>query len=108
MVVFDEQLNRWLRIASRTRPKTRRLPLRTYAGALSRTLFPLGGMTKPELREFARKHNLAIAESPTRRKALRPRRRLQRFPEALSSSRATTHQICAMVVWLNGPRQAAK
>jgi tRNA-specific 2-thiouridylase len=31
---------------------------------LSRTLFPLGGMTKPEVRELARKHNLVIAEKP--------------------------------------------
>ncbi|MGO8796527.1 MAG: tRNA 2-thiouridine(34) synthase MnmA [Candidatus Sulfotelmatobacter sp.] len=31
---------------------------------LSRTLFPLGGMTKPEVRELARKHGLALAEKP--------------------------------------------
>src|SRR5271157_6073953 len=31
---------------------------------LSRTLFPLGGMTKPEVRELARKHHLVIAEKP--------------------------------------------
>ena len=31
---------------------------------LSRTLFPLGGMTKPEVRELARKHGLVIAEKP--------------------------------------------
>src|SRR5271157_5366074 len=31
---------------------------------LSRTLFPLGGMTKPEVRELARKHSLVIAEKP--------------------------------------------
>ena len=27
-------------------------------------MFPLGGMTKPEVRELARKHNLVIAEKP--------------------------------------------
>ena len=31
---------------------------------LSRTIFPLGGMTKPEVRELARAHGLAIAEKP--------------------------------------------
>jgi len=31
---------------------------------LSRTLFPLGELTKPEVRELARKHGLAIAEKP--------------------------------------------
>src|SRR5262244_3395203 len=31
---------------------------------LGRTLFPLGGMTKPEVRELARKHELVIAEKP--------------------------------------------
>jgi tRNA-specific 2-thiouridylase len=31
---------------------------------LSRTLFPLGGMTKPEVRELARKYGLVIAEKP--------------------------------------------
>jgi tRNA-uridine 2-sulfurtransferase len=31
---------------------------------LSRTLFPLGEMTKPEVRELARKHGLALAEKP--------------------------------------------
>ncbi|MGB8727001.1 MAG: aminomethyltransferase beta-barrel domain-containing protein, partial [Candidatus Sulfotelmatobacter sp.] len=31
---------------------------------LSRTLFPLGGMTKPEVRELARRQGLALAEKP--------------------------------------------
>ncbi|MGA8865387.1 MAG: tRNA 2-thiouridine(34) synthase MnmA [Candidatus Sulfotelmatobacter sp.] len=31
---------------------------------LSHTLFPLGGMTKPEVRELARKHGLALSEKP--------------------------------------------
>ncbi|MGA9979121.1 MAG: tRNA 2-thiouridine(34) synthase MnmA [Candidatus Sulfotelmatobacter sp.] len=31
---------------------------------LSRTLFPLGDMTKPEVRDLARKHGLALAEKP--------------------------------------------
>jgi len=31
---------------------------------LAHTLFPLGGMTKPEVREVARQHGLALAEKP--------------------------------------------
>src|SRR5436309_2047915 len=31
---------------------------------LSRTLFPLGGMTKPQVRELARRYGLALAEKP--------------------------------------------
>ncbi len=31
---------------------------------LSRTLFPLGGMRKPEVRELAKQHGLALAEKP--------------------------------------------
>jgi len=31
---------------------------------LSRTLFPLGGMTKPQVRELAKQHKLALAEKP--------------------------------------------
>src|ERR1017187_9494813 len=31
---------------------------------LARTLFPLGHMTKPEVREIARRHGLALAEKP--------------------------------------------
>ena len=31
---------------------------------LSRTLFPLGGMTKPQVRELARSYGLALAEKP--------------------------------------------
>jgi len=31
---------------------------------LSRTLFPLGDLTKPQVRELARKHGLALAEKP--------------------------------------------
>ena len=31
---------------------------------LARTLFPLGKLTKPEVREVARKHGLTLAEKP--------------------------------------------
>jgi len=64
-VVFDESLNRWLlkRPADKSKDQTYFLFGLTQE-QLSRTLFPLGGMTKPEVRELARKHNLVIAEKP--------------------------------------------
>jgi tRNA-specific 2-thiouridylase len=64
-VTFDEQLGRWLlkRPADRSKDQTYFLFGLTQE-QLSRTLFPLGGMTKPEVRELARKHSLVIAEKP--------------------------------------------
>src|ERR1700726_3414722 len=64
-VVFDDQLNRWLlkRPADTSKDQTYFLFGLTQ-DQLSRTLFPLGGMTKPEVRELARKHGLALAEKP--------------------------------------------
>src|SRR3981081_2929032 len=64
-VEFDEELDRWLlkRPADRSKDQTYFLFGLTQE-QLSRTLFPLGGMTKPEVRELARKHSLAIAEKP--------------------------------------------
>jgi tRNA-specific 2-thiouridylase len=64
-VAFDEPLGRWLlkRPADQSKDQTYFLFGLTQE-QLSRTLFPLGGMTKPEVRELARKHSLAIAEKP--------------------------------------------
>ena len=64
-VGFDEELGRWLlkRPADKSKDQTYFLFGLTQE-QLGRTLFPLGGMTKPEVRELARKHNLAIAEKP--------------------------------------------
>jgi tRNA-specific 2-thiouridylase len=64
-VVYDEQLDRWLlkRPADNSKDQTYFLFGLTQE-QLSRALFPLGGMTKPEVRELARKHSLAIAEKP--------------------------------------------
>ena len=64
-VVFDNQLGRWLlkRPADRSKDQTYFLFGLTQE-QLSRTLFPLGGMTKPEVRELARHHKLVIAEKP--------------------------------------------
>jgi tRNA-specific 2-thiouridylase len=64
-VEFDAQLGRWLlkRPADRSKDQTYFLFGLTQE-QLSRTLFPLGGMTKPEVRERARQHGLALAEKP--------------------------------------------
>jgi tRNA-uridine 2-sulfurtransferase len=64
-VGFDEQRGRWLlkRPADRSKDQTYFLFGLTQ-DQLSRTLFPLGEMTKPEVRELARQHGLALAEKP--------------------------------------------
>ncbi len=64
-VDFDEQRGRWLlkRPADHSKDQTYFLFGLTQE-QLSRTLFPLGDMTKPEVRELARKHGLVIAEKP--------------------------------------------
>jgi len=64
-VAFDDARGRWLlkRPADLSKDQTYFLFGLTQ-GQLSRTLFPLGDMTKPEVRELARKHGLALAEKP--------------------------------------------
>ncbi len=64
-VEFVENSGRWLlkRPADRSKDQTYFLFGLTQE-QLSRTLFPLGGMTKPEVRELARRHGLALAEKP--------------------------------------------
>jgi tRNA-uridine 2-sulfurtransferase len=64
-VEFDEPRGRWLlkRPTDRSKDQTYFLFGLTQE-QLSRTLFPLGGMTKPEVRELARQHGLALAEKP--------------------------------------------
>jgi tRNA-uridine 2-sulfurtransferase len=64
-VEFDDQRGRWLlkRPTDRSKDQTYFLFGLTQE-QLKRTLFPLGEMTKPEVRELARKHGLALAEKP--------------------------------------------
>jgi tRNA-specific 2-thiouridylase len=64
-VSYDETRNRWLlkRPTDRSKDQTYFLFGLTQE-QLSRTLFPLGEMNKPEVRELAHKHGLAIAEKP--------------------------------------------
>src|ERR1700749_1306350 len=62
-VSFDDARGRWLlkRPVDRSKDQTYFLFGLTQE-QLSRTLFPLGGMTKPEVRQLARTYNLVIAE----------------------------------------------
>ncbi|MFZ0733751.1 MAG: tRNA 2-thiouridine(34) synthase MnmA [Candidatus Sulfotelmatobacter sp.] len=64
-VAYDDTRGRWLlkRPADLGKDQTYFLFGLTQ-DQLSRTLFPLGDMTKPEVRELARKHGLALAEKP--------------------------------------------
>ncbi|HEY6763792.1 MAG TPA: tRNA 2-thiouridine(34) synthase MnmA, partial [Candidatus Sulfotelmatobacter sp.] len=64
-VEYDDSGGRWLlkRPADRRKDQTYFLFGLTQE-QLSRTLFPLGHMTKPEVRELARKYGLALAEKP--------------------------------------------
>jgi tRNA-specific 2-thiouridylase len=64
-VEFDEGRGRWLlkRPADLAKDQTYFLFGLTQE-QLSRTIFPLGGMTKPGVRELARSHGLALAEKP--------------------------------------------
>ena len=64
-VSYDDARGRWLlkRPADKSKDQTYFLFGLTQ-DQLSRTLFPLGDMTKPEVRELARKHGLALAEKP--------------------------------------------
>jgi tRNA-uridine 2-sulfurtransferase len=64
-VEFDERRGRWLLKRSRDVSKDQTYFLFGLTQAqLSRTLFPLGEMTKPEVRELAHKLGLALAEKP--------------------------------------------
>ncbi len=64
-VEYDDNRGRWLlkRPADLAKDQTYFLFGLTQE-QLSRTLFPLGGMTKPQVRELARQHGLALAEKP--------------------------------------------
>src|SRR6202521_572136 len=104
-VVFDEQIKRWLlkRPADKSKDQTYFLFGLTQE-QLSRTLFPLGGMTKPEVREVARKHSLAIAEKPDSQEiCFIPGGDYKRFLEAyLSEQGDTPTEIAGEMVTTDG------
>lgn len=62
---FDEESRRWIlkRPADTAKDQTYFLFGLTQE-QLSRTIFPLGGMSKTEVREFARQSSLALADKP--------------------------------------------
>ncbi|HEX8816800.1 MAG TPA: tRNA 2-thiouridine(34) synthase MnmA [Terriglobales bacterium] len=64
-VEFNAASGRWLlkRAADHSKDQTYFLFGLTQE-QLSRTIFPLGGMTKPQVRDLARHHGLALAEKP--------------------------------------------
>src|SRR5579862_6573253 len=64
-VEFDKNRGRWLlkRPADSSKDQTYFLFGLTQ-DQLSRTLFPLGELTKPQVRDLARQHGLALAEKP--------------------------------------------
>jgi tRNA-uridine 2-sulfurtransferase len=64
-VAYDDAKRRWLlkRSADVSKDQTYFLFGLTQE-QLSRTLFPLGDMTKPQVRDLAHRHGLAIAEKP--------------------------------------------
>ncbi|HLZ42549.1 MAG TPA: tRNA 2-thiouridine(34) synthase MnmA [Candidatus Sulfotelmatobacter sp.] len=64
-VIYDAAHDRWLlkRPADSSKDQTYFLFGLTQE-QLSRTLFPLGDMTKPQVRELARRYGLALAEKP--------------------------------------------
>ncbi len=91
-VGFDEQRNRWLlkRPADKSKDQTYFLFGLTQE-QLSRTLFPLGGLTKPEVRELARKYKLVIAEKPDSQEiCFVPGGDYKRFLEAYLSEQGDT------------------
>src|SRR6185369_11940691 len=64
-VEFDDARGRWLLRRPKDAAKDQTYFLFGLTQEqLSRTLFPLGNMTKPEVRELARQHALVIAEKP--------------------------------------------
>jgi tRNA-specific 2-thiouridylase len=64
-IEFDPSRQRWLlkRAVDVSKDQTYFL-FGLAQSQLSRTLFPLGGMTKPEVRRLARSHGLTIADKP--------------------------------------------
>src|SRR5438445_6308004 len=64
-VKYDDTLGRWLLLRGKDRNKDQSYFLFGLTQVqLSKTLFPLGEMTKPEVRELAHQHGLALAAKP--------------------------------------------
>ena len=64
-VEYSEERGRWLLLRGRDLSKDQSYFLFGLTQEqLSRTLFPLGNMSKPEVRDLAHQHGLALAEKP--------------------------------------------
>ena len=64
-VEYSEERGRWLLLRGRDLSKDQSYFLFGLTQEqLSRTLFPLGNMSKPEVRDLAHRHGLALAEKP--------------------------------------------
>src|SRR5689334_8849271 len=64
-IEYDNERGRWLLLRARDGAKDQTYFLFGLTQEqLSRTRFPLGEMSKPEVRELARQHGLALAEKP--------------------------------------------
>jgi tRNA-specific 2-thiouridylase len=64
-VEYSEERGRWILLRGRDLSKDQSYFLFGLTQEqLSRTLFPLGNMSKPEVRELAQQHGLALAEKP--------------------------------------------
>ena len=64
-IEYDEHRGRWLLLRARDVAKDQTYFLFGLTQEqLSRTRFPLGEMSKPQVRELARQHGLALAEKP--------------------------------------------
>jgi tRNA-specific 2-thiouridylase len=103
-VEFDEGRGRWLlkRPADRSKDQTYFLSGLTQE-QLSRTLFPLGGMTKPEVRELARQHHLVIAEKPDSQEiCFVPGGDYKRFLEAYLNEQGEAPDVSGEMVTTDG------
>jgi tRNA-specific 2-thiouridylase len=104
-VVFDQPLGRWLlkRPVDRSKDQTYFL-FGLKQEQLSRTRFPLGEMTKPAVRELARKHRLAIAEKPDSQEiCFVPGGDYKRFLEAyLTEQENTSSELAGEMVTTDG------
>ena len=70
---------------------------------LSRTLFPLGQMKKPEVRELAREHHLALAEKPDSQEiCFVPGGDYKRFSTHISTNRARMPDTSGELVTTDG------
>jgi tRNA-specific 2-thiouridylase len=103
-VEFNEAGGRWLlkRPADRSKDQTYFLSGLTQE-QLSHTLFPLGGMTKPEVRELARRHHLVIAEKPDSQEiCFVPGGDYKRFLEAYLNEQGEAPDVSGEMVTTDG------